>query len=65
MTNQGEIVDTRVRIPKELYERIKALAVRDRRSINSEMVVLLERAVRSAERETEEEDIQMPELVAA
>ena len=45
------IVDTRVRIPTTLYERIKALAQQERRSINSQMLVLLERAVRLAEQE--------------
>jgi predicted HicB family RNase H-like nuclease len=39
-----------VRLPASLHERLVALARRDRRSLNSEIVVLLERAAAEAER---------------
>lgn len=34
-------------IPKDLYERLKKSAAANRRSINSEIIVCIERAVRS------------------
>jgi predicted HicB family RNase H-like nuclease len=39
-----------VRLPASLHERLVELARRDRRSLNSEIVVLLERAAAEAER---------------
>jgi hypothetical protein len=45
---KDEIVDTRVRIPKKVYEQIKALAQREERSINTMMVILLRDAVQRA-----------------
>jgi hypothetical protein len=38
-------VDTRIRLPKSLYEQIKTLSEQERRSINAQMVVLLELAI--------------------
>ncbi len=35
---------TNLRLPEELYERIRQLAEQERRSINSQMVVMLEEA---------------------
>lgn len=35
-------VRTNLRLPEELYERIRRLAEHERRSINAQMVVLLE-----------------------
>lgn len=35
---------TNLRLPEGLYERIRQLAERERRSINSQMVVMLEEA---------------------
>lgn len=49
MASTSKVVDTRVRIPRILYDQIKALAERERRSINSQMVVMLERAMREGE----------------
>jgi hypothetical protein len=39
-----------VRIPRDMHERIKALASEDRRSLNSELIWLLESAVEIEER---------------
>lgn len=39
------IVDTRVRVPADLYEQIKQLAEDETRSINGQMVALLREAV--------------------
>ena len=49
-----ERVDTRMRIPRDLYKRIKALATAERRSINAEVIVLLEIAVKRKEKEISE-----------
>lgn len=35
---------TNLRLPEELYERIRQLAEQERRSINSQMVIMLEEA---------------------
>lgn len=45
MGESKPIVDTRIRVPVALYETIKQLATEDTRSINAEMVVLLQEAV--------------------
>lgn len=52
---KDDIVDTRVRIPKALYEQIRALAQSEARSINSQMVVLLRDATQRAMRRREED----------
>ncbi len=44
-------VRTNIRLPEELYEAIKQLAGRDLRSINSQMVVLLQEAVTARQAE--------------
>jgi hypothetical protein len=43
-----------MRIPRDLYKRIKALATAERRSINAEVIVLLEIAVKRKEKEISE-----------
>lgn len=37
-------------VPEELYQQIKEIAERDRRSINQQILVLLEQAVRTQKR---------------
>ena len=41
----AEEVKTNIRIPAELYEQVKELAVEDLRSINAEIVALVREAV--------------------
>lgn len=41
----GDLVRTSASIPKELYEKIEKRANAERRSISSEIVVLLEQAL--------------------
>lgn len=43
-----------LRVPDALAERLSVLAQADRRSLNSEAIVLLERAVRDAEMERQD-----------
>jgi predicted transcriptional regulator len=43
---------TTLRVPDDLYARISALAEMDRRSLNQELIWLLEQAVRAAEKES-------------
>ncbi len=43
-------VRTNLRLPEELYEQIKQLADKELRSINAQMVVLLQSAVVAAQR---------------
>lgn len=45
MEEEAEKVDTRMRIPKPLYDRVKDLAQREHRSINAQVIVLLEEAI--------------------
>ena len=40
-------------IPNDIYERLKAVAEANRRSINSEIIICIENAVRSRRIETE------------
>lgn len=42
------------KVPEELYERLKERATRHRRSMNSEAIVLLERALMPSRRSAEE-----------
>jgi hypothetical protein len=59
---------TQIRLPTALYEEIRRLAEKDLRSINAQMVRLLQEAVaarKRAEREGLEDEIVSPELVAA
>jgi len=42
------IIDLHVRLPKDLLEQLRALAARDHRSLNGQIVALLERAARPA-----------------
>ncbi len=62
-------VRTNLRLPEELYEQIKQLADKEMRSINAQMVVLLQSAVgsRRKQREASEdsEEIYSPALLAA
>jgi len=37
-------------VPEELYQQIKEIAARERRSVNQQIVVLLERAVQQQKR---------------
>ena len=37
-------------IPEELYQQIKEMAARERRSVNQQILVLLERSVRLSQR---------------
>lgn len=41
-------------IPEELYQQIKAMAARERRSVNQQILVLLERSVRLSQRPSRE-----------
>ncbi len=42
----GSGMNTNIRgIPEDLYEAIKALAEKDRRSVNAEIIILLQEAV--------------------
>jgi len=45
MQNVGRVVPFAVRMPDALKARIKEIAASNRRSMNSEIVILLERAV--------------------
>lgn len=45
---------TNLRLPEELYAKIRALAERERRSINQQMVVMLEEAVETRRKDDEE-----------
>lgn len=66
-------VRTNLRVPEELYEQIKDLSEKELRSINAQMVVLLQAGLASynkeqrLRRETEEQPTnkRMPALVAA
>lgn len=40
-----EIKSTVIRVPESLYEKIKELAEKEKRSINSQMLILLEQGV--------------------
>lgn len=46
--SSGDLVRTSASIPKELYEKIEKRAHAERRSISSEIVVLLELALETA-----------------
>ncbi len=46
-------VKTGLRIPEDLYEAIKKLSEKDLRSINAEMVILLQEAVAARMRKAE------------
>ena len=52
MQEPGE-VRTNLRIPHSLYERLKALAEKDRRSINTMMVICVEKFVEIEEKNGE------------
>ncbi len=62
-------VRTNLRLPEELYEQIKQLAEKEMRSINAQMVVLLQTAVGSRQKQRnmseESEEIYSPALLAA
>jgi hypothetical protein len=45
MKMKPPIVDTRVRIPADVYDQIKILAQRETRSINAQMLVLFREAL--------------------
>lgn len=40
-----------VRLPEDIHAKVKKLAVEDRRSMNSEFIFLLEKAIRELEKE--------------
>lgn len=44
-----------VRLPDELHAKVKKLAEEERRSMNSEFIVLLEKAIRELEKEKEKD----------
>jgi hypothetical protein len=46
----SDVVNYNLRLPRELHERVKALAVEDLRSVNAEYLWLLEAAVDREER---------------
>jgi hypothetical protein len=48
------IVDTRVRVPTDIYEQIKAAAVQERRSINAQMIVLFQEALAFRQRKPQD-----------
>jgi hypothetical protein len=60
-----------VRIPRELSDQLSTIAERERRSLNAQIVYMLERAVASAQRRMEREakdpddDAKRPALIAA
>lgn len=41
----GDLIRTSVSVPKDIYEKIEKLAVAERRSISSQIVVLIELAL--------------------
>ena len=49
-------VRTNLRLPEELYEQIKQLADKELRSINAQMVILLQSAVAAQQRSQRRED---------
>lgn len=63
--SEEEKVDTRMRLPRDLYERIRLLALSDRRSINAQVIVLLEMAVKLKESKKEELGNSLPMRLAA
>jgi hypothetical protein len=48
-----KIVNVNVRFPESVRDRVKAEAVQDRRSMNSEIIELLEEAIRAREERRE------------
>jgi hypothetical protein len=58
-----------IRFPRELADELTALAERERRSLNAQVIYMLERAVESYRRrmgrEAEDEETRSPALVAA
>lgn len=46
-------VRTNLRLPDEMYEQIKDVAGKDRRSINAQIVVLLQEALEERQRKEE------------
>lgn len=48
-----DFVPVMFRLPKDLHKRVKAIAAKGRRSLNSEAIVLLEKALDQAEAEPE------------
>ncbi len=49
-----EIVRLVLRLPEEIHEGVKALAEMDRRSLNGEIVYILERYIAEARKDREE-----------
>ena len=47
-------VKTGLRIPEELYESIKKLSEKDLRSINAQMIILLQEAVAARQQQTKQ-----------
>jgi len=45
MTREGRVVGFLLRLPPELHDRLKALAARERRSLQGQILYLLERAM--------------------
>jgi hypothetical protein len=48
---------TNLRLPEELYEQIKQLASKELRSINAQMVILLQEAVERRQRDKKPADM--------
>jgi hypothetical protein len=47
-TYAAELVNTQVRLPRELRDRLRNRAEADRRSVNATMIILLEQALANA-----------------
>ncbi len=54
MINEGHLLPVSLRIPEQLRERIRQRAIANRRSLNAEMLVLMESAL-LAEQEAKSE----------
>lgn len=49
MSNEKEMTAVSVRLPTDLYNRIKASAAQDQRSISRQIIVLIQTAMQSVD----------------
>jgi hypothetical protein len=56
MTADTQDVKTNLRLPEDLYDQVKRLAAVERRSVNAQMIVMLQEAVtaRQAKQQTQQ-----------
>jgi hypothetical protein len=59
MEQEEDVAKFNLRLPKDLYERVTARAQKNRRSVNNEIVVILDRVC------DYEEKIDLPEIMVA